>query len=470
MVNKMMSATNEYYTKDLKPKRKQILWNVKNITIGITVFMVTLHVLLGSDSSAASTSSKKDRRYMAVIDAGSSGSRIHVYKYSGGGRTSKTVEPDHATMKEKPGLSSFASNPSDAGAALEPLIKFAKEHIPADMVKSTPIVLKATAGMRLVQQDQPKAVEGILKSVQTTLGKSGFQFNPKDAQIISGQEEGMLGWMALNYLYEATNKSNLRKSSSGPIWSVLEMGGASVQVSVPLSKTSGIPAKYVLPYVSPTSGKKGSMYTHSFLGAGVQSAKSAVEKALIAKQSSSDTVNHPCLPNGFTETEGDIKYAGTGNFEECQAIIKSAVFTKQQDKVAACEKTSSQCFWNGVAGPGLKPSEQKVWAFENFFYTMSGVGEMKADESSHEFAIEDYARVAKDMCGKPWDAIEAAYPKDTQPKEYNKDWCFSALYAYSFLTSGLGLDAKQTIMIGNKVEGVGIDWALGAVLQHQGKR
>src|SRR5210317_1687629 len=161
----MMSATDEYYTKDLKPKRNTIMWNLKNVTIGITVFLVTLHLLFSSDSSDASTASKKGRKYMAVIDAGSSGSRIHVYKYSGGGRSSKTVEPDHATMKEKPGLSSFASKPTEAGAALEPLIKFAKEHIPVDMVKSTPIVLKATAGMRLVQQDQPAAVEGILKSV-----------------------------------------------------------------------------------------------------------------------------------------------------------------------------------------------------------------------------------------------------------------------------------------------------------------
>jgi len=444
-----------------------MLYNVKNATIGITLFLVAFLFFFPPENSDAATSTKM--KYMAVIDAGSSGSRIHVYKYSGSIK-SKKVEPDHATMKEKPGLSSFASKPTEAGAALEPLIKFAKEHIPADMLKSTPIVLKATAGMRLVQQDQPAAVEGILKSVRTTLGNSGLQFNPSNAQIISGTEEGMLGWMALNYLYETTSKSNLRKSAT-PVWSVLEMGGASVQVSVPLASAKGVPSKYVLPYVSQTSGKKGSMYTHSFLGAGVQSAKGAVEKALVAQQGSAgDTLNHPCLPNGFTETENSIKYTGTGNFDECQAVIKSAVFAKQADNVAACEKTSSQCFWNGVAGPGLKPSEQKVWAFENFFYTMSGVGEMQPDESSKEFAIQDYERVAKEMCGKPWDAIESAYPKDSQPKEYNKDWCFSALYAFSFLTSGLGLDAQQTIMIGNEVKGVGIDWALGAVLQHQGKR
>ncbi|CAJ1932806.1 unnamed protein product [Cylindrotheca closterium] len=460
-----MSASSAYYSKEMKPRRNTMLYNAKNATIVITLVVITFLIFFPPDNSDASSSKTK---YMAVIDAGSSGCRIHVYKYSGSIK-SKKVEPDHATMKAKPGLSSFASNPTEAGAALEPLIKFAKEHIPADMVKSTPIVLKATAGLRLVQQDQPAAVDGILKSVQTTLGNSGLQFEPSNAQIISGQEEGMLGWIALNYLYETTSKSsNLRKST--PVWSVLEMGGASVQVSVPLTSSKGVPSEYVLPYVSPTNGRKGSMYTHSFLGAGVQSAKGAVEQALLAKQGSTDSLNHPCLPNGFTETENSIAYKGTGNFDECQAIIKSAVFAKQQDKVATCEKTSSQCFWNGVAGPGLKPSEQKVWAFENFFYTMSGVGEMKADESAKEFTIQHYEKVAKEMCNKPWDAIESAYPKDSQPKEYNKDWCFSALYAFSFLTSGLGLDAQQSIMIGNEVEGVGIDWALGAVLQHQGRR
>jgi len=462
-------AVQDFYSKNMKPKKhlRQTMWTLKNIAIGLTVCLVTLHLMLSSDGSDTSKTKQKGQKYMAVIDAGSSGSRIHVYKYSHRGSSSKTVEPDHFTLKGKPALSSFASNPTGAGDSLALLVAFAKEHVPADMVKSTPIVLKATAGLRIVQQDQPQAVESILQSVKTTLGNSGFQFDPSDAQVISGKEEGMLGWMALNYLYDATQaKSNLRKAGA-PIWSVLEMGGASVQVSVPLSSSAGVPSQYVLPYVSPSSGKSGSMYTHSFLGAGVQSAKAAVEKALLTKESDQvDILHHPCLPNGFTETKGAQRYSGTGNFEECQAIIKSAVFAKQEDKVAKCEKSSSQCFWNGIAGPGLKPSEQKVWAIENFFYTMSGVGKMRADESSKEFAIADYERVAKDMCSKSWDAIEASYPKDTQPREYNKDWCFSALYAYSFLTSGLGLDAQQTIMIGNKVKGVGIDWALGAVLQH----
>merc|ERR1712232_1316421 len=96
---------------------------------------------------------------------------------------------------------------------------------------------------------------------------------------------------------------------------------------------------------------------------------------------------------------------------------------------------------------------------------MSGVGEMKADESK-EFKVKDFERVAQYMCAKEFDEIDSNYPKDTQPKSYNKVWCFSATYVFLFLTKGLGLDQDQSIMVGNSVGNVGVDWALGAVLEH----
>jgi apyrase len=482
----------------MKPLKRQA--NPKMIVIAVLVILAVLHTWFNSNGQEQETftktkttattdasttnrhaSTEKVHNYMAVIDAGSSGSRVHVYEYTynngqvlGGHYATKVVKPDHATMKSKPGLSSFANNPDQAGTSVEPLIAFAKEHIPANKVETTPILLKATAGMRLLQQEKADVVDSIMESVKSTLSNSGFRFVPSNANIISGQEEGMLGWLALNYLHDTHTSANLRGSASNrPIWSVLEMGGASVQVSVPLANSAGIPGSYVLPYSSPSSGENGSIYTHSFLGFGVQSAKDAVEKALFDEEEEGqviDVLHHPCLPDGFTEQLPPIHdhattLAGTGDFDRCQEIIKKAVFAQQPDKVEECKSSATHCFWNGAASPTLN-AEQQFWAFENFFYTMSGVGEMTSDESARKFRISDYERVAKEMCAKEWDDIEEAYPKDTQPKEYNKDWCFSALYAYSFLTSGLGLDAEQAVMVGNSVENVGIDWALGAVLQH----
>eukprot|EP01032_Pedospumella_encystans_P027599 gene27599-31189_t len=55
--------------------------------------------------------------YLAMIDAGSSGCRAHVYRYGKLGTISGPlyVLPQHDSKKVKPGLSSFASHPEDAG-------------------------------------------------------------------------------------------------------------------------------------------------------------------------------------------------------------------------------------------------------------------------------------------------------------------------------------------------------------------
>ena len=271
------------YIKESKPYKQQKP-NRNFIGLGVLLFLFIVHTWVNFKNGGLINGERhvskeqQQQHYMAVIDAGSSGSRIHVYQYHYTG-TVKVVAPSHETHKEKPGLSSYGNDPTkkpeDAGESIKPLVEFAKQHIPPDQVSNTPILLKATAGMRLLHQDNPGAANSILASVKLTLSNSEFQFSPSDAHIIDGQEEGMLGWLALNYLIDTQSpQKNLRgKTDQKPSWSVFEMGAASVQVSFPLESSSEIPKEYVLPYRSPTSGQKEEMYTHSFLGYGVQSAK-----------------------------------------------------------------------------------------------------------------------------------------------------------------------------------------------------
>lgn len=55
--------------------------------------------------------------YLAMIDAGSSGCRAHVYRYGklGSIKGPLYVLPQHESFKVKPGLSTFANHPQDAG-------------------------------------------------------------------------------------------------------------------------------------------------------------------------------------------------------------------------------------------------------------------------------------------------------------------------------------------------------------------
>ena len=66
-----------------------------------------------------------------MIDAGSSGTRVHVYTYEApvDGSSYATVLLPERKLKVQPGLSSYAAHPDASGASLEPLILFAKQQV-----------------------------------------------------------------------------------------------------------------------------------------------------------------------------------------------------------------------------------------------------------------------------------------------------------------------------------------------------
>lgn len=69
--------------------------------------------------------------HAVVIDAGSTGSRVHVYKYYTASSNSPwaTVDLPGAVYKTTPGLSSYGFDPRTAANSLKPLLKFAKQKV-----------------------------------------------------------------------------------------------------------------------------------------------------------------------------------------------------------------------------------------------------------------------------------------------------------------------------------------------------
>jgi apyrase len=75
-------------------------------------------------------------RYAVIIDAGSTGSRAHVFRYhtpapgaAFGHAAYPEVELPEAVLKATPGLSSYAHDPPAAAKSLDPLIKFSKDKV-----------------------------------------------------------------------------------------------------------------------------------------------------------------------------------------------------------------------------------------------------------------------------------------------------------------------------------------------------
>lgn len=68
----------------------------------------------------------QDPRYAIYIDAGSSGTRLHVFQYQHAAWPAYLqLQLPEPTLAVEPGLSSYASNPSEAGNSLRPLLTFA---------------------------------------------------------------------------------------------------------------------------------------------------------------------------------------------------------------------------------------------------------------------------------------------------------------------------------------------------------
>lgn len=125
----------------------------------------------------------------------------------------------------KPGLASFAEDIAGVEAYLKPLLDFARESIPAEMIEYTPVMLGATAGMRIIPT---QAQNSILAEVRRVFRESAFDFLDDNwARVISGQEEGAYMWLSVNYMLGTLLVDDVTRSSH-----VVDLGGASTQLGV----------------------------------------------------------------------------------------------------------------------------------------------------------------------------------------------------------------------------------------------
>lgn len=81
-------------------------------------------------SGAAASAASGSHVYNIVLDAGSTGSRIHIFKFARGSDEQLSLISD-GFHQLKPGLSSFASDPVAGADSLKPLLDQALQEVPA---------------------------------------------------------------------------------------------------------------------------------------------------------------------------------------------------------------------------------------------------------------------------------------------------------------------------------------------------
>ncbi|KTD67880.1 ectonucleoside triphosphate diphosphohydrolase [Legionella steelei] len=357
----------------------------------------------------ADPASCTEHQCIAVVDAGSTGSRLHIFAYD----LDETNTPSHISeiwsKKVKPGFAMIEANQNTIDAYLTTLFSGAPaQHIP--------VYFYATAGMRLVPQTKQKIY---YKEVQNWF-KQKSEWQLMDAKTITGHDEALYDWLAVNYHIRA-----LQSPSSQSV-GVMDIGGASVQIVFPIQKNIDNEGTHV---ELDLYGQHINLSVHSFLGLG----QNEMAHQLL------DTAS--CFSEGYPLPDGSSAQGDVFTCEhEVSPLIKMHKVKKEVQPLLAASRISS---WYAIGGfPNLV--ESKPFKFHD-----------------NQLAIQDLLQQANSLvCHQSWESISNQFPNN----EYIESYCLLPAFYYALMVEGYGLTENQTVNYIPPAQN--LDWTIGVVLHH----
>ncbi|XP_011805200.1 PREDICTED: ectonucleoside triphosphate diphosphohydrolase 5 [Colobus angolensis palliatus] len=362
--------------------------------------------------------------YGIMFDAGSTGTRIHVYTFVQKMPGQLPILEGEVFDSVKPGLSAFVDQPKQGAETVQGLLEVAKDSIPRSHWKKTPVVLKATAGLRLLPEHKAKA---LLFEVKEIFRKSPFLVPKDSVSIMDGSDEGILAWVTVNFLTGQLHDH--RQETVG----TLDLGGASTQITFlpQFEKTlEQTPRGYLTSFEMFNSTYK--LYTHSYLGFGLKAARLATLGALETEGTDGHTFRSACLPR-WLEAEwifGGVKYQYGGNqegevgFDPCYAEVLRVV----QGKLHQPEEVQRGSFY----------------AFSYYYdraVDTDMIGEFTPGVSPERKSVCD--NLENFTSGSPF-------------------LCMDLSYITALLKDGFGFADSTVLQLTKKVNNIETGWALGA--------
>ncbi|MBN3295862.1 ENTP4 diphosphohydrolase, partial [Amia calva] len=439
-----------------------------------------------------------------VVDCGSSGSRVFVYywpPHNGNPHSLLDIRQmrDHnrtpVVKKIKPGISTLAHTPDKASDYLQPLLKFAAEHIPKKKHKETPLYILCTAGMRLLSESQQGA---ILKDLFTDVPlEFDFLFSSSHAEVISGKQEGVYAWIGINFVLGrfdhaeegddavvavSTGTQNQQPISRKRTVGIIDMGGASLQIAyeVPSAITFSSPeqenaAKTLLAEFNLGCDVEHTqhvyrVYVTTFLGFGGNMARQRYEDFLVNRTvsrsrltgdqtgiSASSPYSDPCLPVGLEDSvqrdEQTVFLRGHGDWLKCQEVVRP--FLGQPNTSASLLR---------VYRAPVDFHNSEFYGFSEFYYCTEDVLRIGGNYDSAK-----YARAARDYCATKWSTLTQRLDSKLYSSQADisrlKYQCFKSAWMYEVLHSGFKFPKDYpSLKTAQLVYDKEVQWTLGAIL------
>ncbi|OAQ96544.1 hypothetical protein LLEC1_02346 [Akanthomyces lecanii] len=402
-------------------------------------------------------------QYGVVLDAGSSGTRVYVYKWRNPSAPPKHKYDDDddevrslpkielkKNHKIHPGISTFADAVDSVGHDhLQELVDVAIKKVPSHKIPETPIFLMATAGVRFLPEHKQKALLGAVCLYFKNNTK--FQLPDCDAhvQVIRGETEGLYGWIAANYLLGGFERPNEHMHTKGHhTYGFLDMGGASAQIAFAPNATEAKKHANDLKLVRMRnldgSSVEYKVFTSTWLGYGANKARDRfIEKLADQYDTSVHEIPDPCLPTGLRTTlKGGIVDSaassdqqvllGTGKFDEC---VRKTYPLLGKEK--PCE--DSPCLLNGQHAPAIDFDINHFVGVSEYWHTTHGV--FGKDDTAYDLAT--YQKKVLEYCGRDWSSIKGdLFSRKKTAEEKMADAqqaCFKASWLINMLHDGIGI-------------------------------
>jgi apyrase len=356
--------------------------------------------------------------YVGVIDAGSSGSRLSVYKYGADEHTLEDVV-ELSTVAQP--LASHTAAPDIAGdKAIGPLIGALDRELAERRIAKTDMEIHvlATGGMRLLPAP---VAQGIQASVTRTLREGGYR--PGRVETISGEMEGFYAWLDVNVLLGQLGPG---KAPVG----IVEIGGASVQAAY-----AGAPASAPGVVTASFAGETYSVRSVSFLGLGIEQAR----KTLLENGDGA-----PCYPEGLASAMPERNGArGAFDADRCASAISRIVEAPTRS---------------------LPKDEVRNVRFLGLGKPLTGV---LADWNLADDKGASLKATAREKCLAPW----SEFTRQHGDTRYTPYLCVNSVYLSTLLfdARGLGLAPAQ-VVAADSIAGRRPAWTRGAALMIRAAR
>ncbi|XP_026740877.1 nucleoside-diphosphatase uda-1 isoform X3 [Trichoplusia ni] len=368
--------------------------------------------------------------HAVIIDAGSSGSRVLAYKF----RVPFTVFGqanldlvDEYFEQSKPGLSSYADDPDKGAETIVQLIKKAEFLTPPEKRRTTPLIVRATAGLRLLPADK---AQQLIDAVARAISKLGYDVGPDGVKIMDGSDEGIFIWYTVNLLHNLMD---------GNTMAALDLGGGSTQITFQLSAADSPQYPAADQYVVP-AGTNVTLYTHSYLNLGLLAARYGVFRQE-AEDSETDEFRSVCVDpivqrepwtyaNKNYVVSGAARLAGTSRtaaYSACQRAVRRYVLRTLD--------------WE----PRRAPLGQV--AAMSYFYDVAADAGLIDVMKGGKVSVKAYRTSAVRACS----AANVEQP-----------WaCLDLVYVVSLLQDAYKISDDEPISLFKKVNGHEVSWALG---------